>query len=207
MDEQVRADETPSKTIPPLGDDIETLLRITKENDALRKAFTDAFRAADDAKKNSNDDAVIRQTAHEMAVAFEAWWDKDCSFTALNADPAEVYEMLASQKAVGFPEDRPKPYTFGPDFRSGNWYGTPCHFTPTQAEVVRLLLDGYESGAPDVDAEMLVGGDAFTQEKLKARGKKPSAAKRVRDIFRYNSTWGTMIVSGGTRGTYCLAKP
>lgn len=77
-----------------------TILRITRENDALQKAFMDAFKAADDAKKNLKDDGVKRQTAHEMAVAFEAWWDKSCSFTALTADPAEVYGMLVSQKGL-----------------------------------------------------------------------------------------------------------
>jgi hypothetical protein len=97
-------------------------------------------------------------------------------------------------------------YVFGPDFRSGNWYGIECAFTPTQAEMVSILVDAYESGAPDVDAEILIGKGAFTQERLRAKGKKQSAAKRVRDVFRYNPAWGTVIVPGGTRGTYRLKK-
>lgn len=100
-----------------------------------------------------------------------------------------------------------KPYNFGHDTRSGTWYGIECSFTPTQAPIVRLLLEAYEAGTPEVDAELLIGPGAFTQAIRKVRDKKPSAAKRVRDLFRRNPAWGKVIVPGTTRGTYHLKKP
>ena len=117
--------------------------------------------------------------------------------------PGTGTESFTGEKAPG----TGKPYILSPDRRSGTWYKIPCAFTSTQAEIVSILLDAYESGAPDVDAELLIGKDAFTQEKLKAKGKKPSAAKRVRDVFRNNPALGTIIVPGHTRGTYRLKRP
>jgi hypothetical protein len=105
------------------------------------------------------------------------------------------------------PDTGRRPYTFGPGYRSVDWYGVPYSFTDTQAAMVEILAEAYKAGTPDVDAELLVGQDAFTQERIKAKKGKPSAAKRVRDVFRNHPAWGTMITPGGTRGTYQLSKP
>lgn len=85
-----------------------------------------------------------------------------------------------------------------PDFRSVRWYGTEYPFTPQQAEIVKVLWEAYECGTPDVDAVLLLSND-FTG--------KTGAAKRVRDIFRNSTAWRTMIVPGGSKGTYRLAPP
>jgi len=95
---------------------------------------------------------------------------------------------------------------YSSDYRCVNWFGETLSFSPTQAEVVKLLIEAYEAGIPDVDAGMLVGDGSFLQDGLKATGKKPSAAKRVRDIFRDHVAWGTIIVPGGSKGTYRLEK-
>lgn len=83
-----------------------------------------------------------------------------------------------------------------PDFRSVLWYNTEYSFTPQQAEIVRILWEAFECSTPDVDATLLLSTD-FTG----------SAAKRVRDVFRKSPAWKTMIVRGGSKGTYRLAPP
>ena len=83
-----------------------------------------------------------------------------------------------------------------PDFRSVLWYNTEYSFTPQQAEIVRILWEAFECSTPDVDATLLLSTD-FTG----------SAAKRVRDVFRKSPAWKTMIVPGGSKGTYRLAPP
>ncbi len=101
----------------------------------------------------------------------------------------------------------PKPYTFGPNYRSANWYGQPYTFSPTQAPVVSILAEAYEANMPNVDAAALLG---LSNDEREAKGKKASYAKRVRDIFRSNPAWGKMIVPGkgsGAKGTYCLNPP
>lgn len=81
------------------------------------------------------------------------------------------------------------------DFRSVCWFGTNYSFTSQQAEVVRILWQAYKAQTPDVDAALLLSD--FTG----------CAAHRVRDLFRKCPAWKTMIVLGGSRGTYRLQSP
>ncbi len=100
-----------------------------------------------------------------------------------------------------------KPYTFGPGYRSVDWYGQPYSFGPTEAPIVEILAVAYEAGTPDVDAGALLG---LSNDERKAKGKKESHAHRVRDIFRKNPAWRTMIQPGkgrGKKGTYHLQPP
>lgn len=97
--------------------------------------------------------------------------------------------------ATAAPDSKPE-VAHSPDFRSVLWHGTEYPFSPQQAEIVKVLWEAYECRTPDVDAALLLSGD-FTG----------SAAKRVRDIFRNSTAWGTMIVPGGSKGTYRLTAP
>jgi len=93
------------------------------------------------------------------------------------------------------PAARTPDIAHSPDFRSVWWFGTEYAFTPQQSEIVKVLWEAHECRTPDVDAALLLSSD-FTG----------SAAKHVRDIFRNSIAWGTMIVPGGSRGTYRLAS-
>lgn len=81
------------------------------------------------------------------------------------------------------------------DFRSVRWFGREYSFTPQQAEIMKLLWEAYEAQTPDVDAALLLSDFSG------------SAAHRLRDVFRKSPAWGTMIVRGGSRGTYRLSRP
>jgi len=78
-----------------------------------------------------------------------------------------------------------------PDFRSIRWLGREWPFTEMQARVVKTLWEAWEDGSPDVGTTVLI---AAAQ----------SESTRVRDLFHGNAAWGTVIVPGGSRGTFRL---
>lgn len=104
---------------------------------------------------------------------------------------ATIIEMLQERERLA----RKRDMAHSDDFRSVCWFGTNYSFTSQQAEVVRILWEAYEEQTPDVDALLLLSD--FTG----------CAAHRVRDLFRKCPAWGTMIVLGGSRGTYRLQGP
>jgi hypothetical protein len=131
-------------------------------------------------------------------IALKLW----CKENLTAGVKAELEELGGKAK-----DECRKPYTFGPSYRSVNWYGQPYSFGPTEAQIVEILAAAYEDGTPDVDAGALLG---LSNDERKTKGKKESHAHRVRDIFRMNPAWGTMIQPGkgrGKRGTYHLQPP
>lgn len=79
-----------------------------------------------------------------------------------------------------------------PDFRSVSAHGGEFGFTAQQAPVVKLLYEAYENGTPDV-------GQVFILSELGLPG------TQLRDLFRHSEAWGTLIISGSTRGTFRLS--
>ncbi len=91
------------------------------------------------------------------------------------------------------PKETPKAAVnrHSPDFRSCTWNGNRYEFTATQAAVVKVLWESWEDGCPSMSqAALLEQAD--------------SDAANLRDIFRGNSAWRTMIIQGG-KGNYKLA--
>ena len=83
-----------------------------------------------------------------------------------------------------------------PDFRSVNWFGKEYSFTPNQAACVKILWEAWENRTPEVGGDHLIeGGDV------------QDSAQRVDLIFRACPAWGSMIVSGKTKGSYRLKGP
>ncbi|GMU37709.1 MAG: hypothetical protein EDS66_12215 [Planctomycetota bacterium] len=84
------------------------------------------------------------------------------------------------------------PRRHSPDFRSVHWDGVDYAFTANQAAIVKQLWEAYENGTPDVGGDtLLVNAESDT--------------RRMADVFKKHSAWGTMIVEGSTKGTYRLA--
>jgi hypothetical protein len=92
--------------------------------------------------------------------------------------------------------DDPSAAVHSPDFRSVGWFGTVHSFTAGQARVVETLWNAWEQGTPDVGDETL----------LKAVDHEAPPAS-LRNLFRNHPAWGTMIVSGGSKGAHRLAEP
>jgi hypothetical protein len=93
----------------------------------------------------------------------------------------------------GGPANSEQQPAHSPDFRSVNWFGADYSFTPNQAAVVKVLWECYQAGTPDV-------GDSCLLEAVE------SNSERLDLVFRGHPAWGTMIVSGRTRGTRRLAE-
>ena len=79
----------------------------------------------------------------------------------------------------------------GPDFRWVLWNDEEYRFTPKQARVVELLWKLAEEQIPEVSG-------AYILAELELNG------ARIDRIFGGHPAWGTLIVQGGTRGTYRL---
>jgi hypothetical protein len=94
--------------------------------------------------------------------------------------------------------DANKPARHSPDFRSVLWYGAAHDFTVNQALIVKILWEAWENRTPDVGVRTLLA-------------KSGVGVARIQDVFKVNGklhqAWDTMIVSGGTRGTYRLNNP
>jgi len=209
---------------PQPRDDGETLLRdcvrLTIIHDMERRNDRPVyfFRAGQEGKDSRTS---MNQSPDEFAewvyrnlVAIMAGWrlcrDQERGQLQIQRFDVAVRESLSHvRKVIESQREPPSPegYQFGPGYRSVSWYGEIYTFTATQAAIVGILAEAYEAKTPDVDAEMLVGEGAFSQEAIKTKRGKASAAHRVRDLFRNNPAWGTMIVPGGTRGTYQLKDP
>ncbi len=87
------------------------------------------------------------------------------------------------------------PARHGPDFRSVHWYGKDHSFTRNQAACVRVLWQAWEQDTPDVgDQKLIQVTDAGDKQ-------------RLRDVFKNNAAWGTMIIPGKYRDTRRLAEP
>jgi hypothetical protein len=91
------------------------------------------------------------------------------------------------------PAPQPRGVKHSPDFRCVNWYGQIYSLTPAQAAVVRILWDAWENETPDVGQESL----------LESSG---SESAKLSDVFKDSPAWNTLVVSGGSRGTFRLAN-
>lgn len=79
------------------------------------------------------------------------------------------------------------------DFRSAVWFGATHSFTENQATVVERLWIAWANNTPDVGDETLL--QAVDHE---------APPRSLRDLFRGNPAWGTMIVQGSTKGSHSL---
>ena len=80
------------------------------------------------------------------------------------------------------------------DFRSVHWFGADHTFTATQAACVKVLWEAWQNGTPDVGQETVID-------------KAGAETKRLDHVFRAHPAFGTMIVQGGTKGTFRLNPP
>ena len=77
------------------------------------------------------------------------------------------------------------------DFASVIWHGESHEFTKNQAAVVKMLWEAHERRTPSVR------GDTLLEES--------DIGSSLRVLFRRHAAWTTMIVSGGTKGSYRLS--
>lgn len=77
------------------------------------------------------------------------------------------------------------------DFRTINWKGCPYTLTPSQAQVIKVLYEGFKHGMPCIGKEIIL-------ENLDSRN------RRLQDTFRKSGLWMKLIIQCSKRGTYRL---
>lgn len=89
-------------------------------------------------------------------------------------------------------------WAYGIDCRCVNWYGTLFSFTGTQAACVKVLVEHYKAGVPEVAEQTILSNEWVD-----------SSQQRLAQVFDKGKhpAWGTMIKPGGTKGTFRLVKP
>ena len=94
-------------------------------------------------------------------------------------------------------DDRPRRH--GAGFRAVVWDGETYHFSVSQAAVVEYLWEQMDNGTHEVSQGTILDKVGSTM----AENKHP----RLRDLFKRNPAWGTMIVDGKSKGSFRLAEP
>ncbi|MCD4728170.1 MAG: hypothetical protein K8R46_10940 [Pirellulales bacterium] len=88
------------------------------------------------------------------------------------------------------------PCRYAPGFRSVHWHGVDYSFTQNQAACIKELWTAWENGTPELDGLTVVTAADVAQARLV-------------DVFKakggMHSAWGSLVVSGTTKGAYRLA--
>ncbi|MCC6238130.1 MAG: hypothetical protein IT299_11240, partial [Dehalococcoidia bacterium] len=106
------------------------------------------------------------------------------------AEPS-IEQVIRATPTAGFVEPVPG-FRHSADFRSAQWNGQSFSLTPQQAQVVEMLLDAWLNGTPDL-------GQGYLLDRI------GTTANELRFTFRDSPAWGTLVVGGGTRGSFRLA--
>jgi hypothetical protein len=174
-------------------------------NDAFYDLWWEVKRIGDDTLPLEETLQPLLDSRHDI---FDRWaekigkFDYDDTNSRLSIEVETAVRNLISPQPistaveVSTPRESTKPFRHSRDFRTVAWFGTTYTFTASQSLAVRVLWEEWENGTPDVsDATCCAAIDHES----------PPAS--LRDQFRSNDAWGTMIVDGKTRGTHRLQQP
>lgn len=103
-----------------------------------------------------------------------------------DGDQLQLPVPAPQSSATGLLEPPTVIFRHAPDFRSVRHRGTLYAFSPSQAQVVRVLWEAYLNGTPSVGQETL----------LEQAG---CESRRLRDLFRDHPAWDRLIVSTDKR--------
>lgn len=145
------------------------------------------------------DDAVLAGLVSDL---YQAGKSLQAAVEAVPVAPLleAIEHNPAPDVAAGNPGHDNKPVRHSKDFRSVHWYGKDYTFTQTQAACVRVLMEAWEKGTPEV-SQLTILEEAGSSM---ADNQNP----RLRDLFRVGKkthpAWGRMIVVGSKKGTFRL---
>jgi hypothetical protein len=107
---------------------------------------------------------------------------------ALGEGPTADQEMTAERT-----------FSHSDDFRSFTLDGRVFSLTPRQAEVVRILLRAFRSGAPELGWPQI-----RSQLSSQLGVQRESLPERFIDMFKRSDAWGNLVMRGKTRNSYRL---
>jgi hypothetical protein len=99
-------------------------------------------------------------------------------------------EIDSSHSENAFSESTPE-FRHSEDFRTINHQGQEYHLTLNQAQVVERLLAAHENKTPEVHQDTLLVNLGIY-------------SKRVRDVFKNSSAFGTLVIKGERKGNFRL---
>jgi hypothetical protein len=120
-------------------------------------------------------------------------WAAFIFMRARRETPCFLDPFCATVQALS--EDLPE-VTASRDFRSLKWCGTVYSFTSNQAPAVKMLVEAWRDGVPDVGDETLL--QAIDPQ---------APPRKLADVFRGSPAWNTIIKAGVTKGTHRLTDP
>jgi hypothetical protein len=110
-------------------------------------------------------------------------------------DPFALDEELAADQETTAKHR----YSHSEDFRSFTLDDRVFSLTPRQAEVVRILLRAFRTGAPELGWPQI-----RAQLSAQLGIQRESLPERFTEIFKRSDAWGNLVVSGKTRNSYRL---
>ena len=144
----------------------------------------------------------------EVSEVLEKWFLAHQTGTEMPEAPAGVQERLdCAVETLGSAsetdEAKPPDVAHSEDFTSLKWGSVLYEFSPAQADVVKILYEHWERGAPTVSENYLIA-ELSDEDRQHAR-----KTERIRDLFRDHKVWKKprLIINGKPRGTYRLADP
>jgi hypothetical protein len=134
---------------------------------------------------------IERMTLDQIGAYLLAMWREAAS----DERPQDAAGIVLTVR-----DSKPDPTlaAFGLDCRTVAWFGSVYTFTPTQAACVKVLLEHYKNGVPEVGESTILTNEWVD-----------SSQTRLASVFDNgkHAAWGTMIKPGSTKGTVRLAKP
>jgi hypothetical protein len=128
-------------------------------------------------------------TVEQLQVAGEAASEPARPDRGVEASPRDPKISTTPQVVAQRREAR-----LSPDGGSVNWFGTTHWFSAMQAACFQVLFEEWEGeGRALKQAYILVTAGADS--------------KRLSDLFKHHTTWGTVIVPGPKPGTFMLKAP
>lgn len=79
----------------------------------------------------------------------------------------------------------------GGDYRTARWLDQQLTFTECQAAAIRNLHRAHLDGRGALSGRLALAGSTC-------------ASSKMSDVFKHHPAWKTLVISGGSRGTYCL---
>lgn len=94
-----------------------------------------------------------------------------------------------------------------PDYRSVRFQGQQFTFSQRQALSVQILHLAWQGHTPEVGQDRILEDIGSLEKPVSGRKRHLNHATRLRDIFRKNPAWKTLIIPGKSRGSYRLNLP
>ena len=111
---------------------------------------------------------------------------------ALAAGSLPVHSLVRLAADPGKPDsNREERFRHSPDYATVTLDGQAYHLSPLRAAAVRVLHEAYLQGVPELHGQYILVAIE-------------SNSTGLSDVFKRSPAWGTLVVSGATRGAYRL---